>query len=311
VEVDGRSVALTTRSDGLRVGEVDLPEGRHRIRVGEQVTRLTIGPDDGGLVLRATLPDVVDDPDCLDGLAGLAAASAALSTPGQPVRFELEVGGSTCGLPGGFASRMDTWRAATVSAVEAMRGRGATGTLFLVTDGGPRARVVSEAFREAGLAVTEIAADRFDAASASRVELGSLVVVATERGGAWPIVDRLATATGATVPVVLAPWLLDSSTISEIADHGVSVLVAAHRGPSSGEAVSYRVGASRSPGGGWAITAAGFEGFVAALEELTGAAAAPAVPGVYSAARVAVLPSELDHPAEAGWARGVALVKVA
>jgi hypothetical protein len=110
--------------------------------------------------------------------------------------------------------------------------------------------------------------------------------------------------------VVLAPWLLDSSVLTQIADHGLGVLVAAHRGPTSGEAVGYRISAARAPGGGWAVTSAGFEAYVDALEDATGAVIAAAAPGVYSAARVAVVPSDLDHPAEAGWARGVAMIRV-
>jgi putative copper export protein len=309
VEVDGRAIALAVRADGLRVGHVDLPEGRHRIRVGGRKTDVTIGPDEGAVALRATLPDVVEDPDCLDRLAGMAAASSALSTPARPVRFELEVGGETCGPPGGFAPLEDAWGAATVSAVGAMRARGTDGPLFVVTDGGPRAVALLDALRASGQAVTESPAERFDSA-AGAVGLGSLVVVATDRARAWPVLDALAHAHGAVVPVVLAPWLLDASVISEIAGHGLSTLVATHRAPTSADAVGYRVSAARSPGGGWAITGAGFEAYVAALQELTGAVASPSVPGVYTAARVAVLPSDLDHPTESGWARGVALVRV-
>jgi putative copper export protein len=311
VQVDGRDVELAARSDGLRVGEVHLPEGRHRIRVGDQVTKVTIGPDEGGPVIRATLPDVVEDPDCLDGLAGMAAASAALSTPRRPVRFELEVGGDTCGPKGGFPSLEGTWAAATTSAVEAMRARGSSGPLLVVTDGGSRSRVVVRALRAAGEVFTDVPAERFDATAAASVQLGSLVVVATDRAGAWPTVDALAQANGATVPVVLAPWLLDSSVISEVAAHHLSVLIAAHRGPTTGEAVSYRINQARSTGGGWAITAAGFDAYLAALEDATGAVLPEGTAGVYSAAPVNVLPSDIDHPAEAGWSTGVAMIKVA
>ena len=311
VQVDGRAIALSTRSDGLQVGEVDLPEGRHRIRVGDQVTKVTIGPDEGGVALRAGLPDVVRDPDCLDGLAGMAAASAALSTPTHPVRFELEVGGDTCGPRGGFASMEGTWGATTVSAVEAMRARGTAGPLFVVTDGGSRAGAVADALRMAGQAFTEVPAAQLIATAAGPVGLGSLVVVATDRAGAWPAVDALARATGAVVPVVLAPWLLDASVISEIVGHSMSTLLATYRAPTSGEAVSYRVSATQSPGGGWAVTAAGFEAYLAALDDVVAGAVAAPVPGVYSAARVAVLPSDLDHPTESGWSTGVAMIRVA
>jgi putative copper export protein len=311
VQLDGRDVALSARSDGLQVGEVDLRQGRHRIRVGAQVTKLTIGPDEGGRTIRASLPDVVQDPDCLDGLAGMAAASAALSTPKRPVRFELTVGGDTCGPRGGFASLEGPWTAATTSAVEAMRARGSDGPLLVVTDSGSRSRAVVGALRAAGQVFTEVPAERFDAAAARSVQLGSLVLVATDRSGAWPVVDELARANGATVPVVLAPWLLDSSVVSEIAAHHLSVLVATHRNPTSGEAVSYRINEARTPGGGWAVTGAGFEAYLAALEDATGAVIVPATSGVYSAAQVAVLPSDLDHPAEAGWSTGVAMIRVA
>jgi hypothetical protein len=91
----------------------------------------------------------------------------------------------------------------------------------------------------------------------------------------------------------------------------MSTLVATYRSPSSGEAVGYRVGAARSPGGGWPVTAAGFEAFLAAVEQLTGDALPPPAPGVFSAARVAVLPSDLDHPTESGWSAGIAMTKVA
>jgi hypothetical protein len=204
-----------------------------------------------------------------------------------------------------------TWTAATTSAVEAMRARGSEGPLLVVTDGASRSRAVADALRTSGQVLTEVPAERFDAAAAEAVPLGSLVIVATDRSGAWPVVDELARANGATVPVVLAPWLLDSSVISEIAGHHLSALVAAHRNPTSGEAVSYRINEARTTGGGWAITGAGFEAYVAALEDATGAVIAPGIPGVYSAARVAVLPSDLDHPAESGWSTGVAMIRVA
>jgi putative copper export protein len=311
VQIDGQRVVLVARADGLLVGQVDLAEGRHRIRVGDQVTPVTIGPDEGGPALRATLPDAVDDPDCLDGLAGLAAAAGALSTPARPVRFELEVGGATCGPADGFGSREAAWGPTTRAAVEALRARGTTGPLYVVTDGTARATGVLEALRDAGQAFTEVPVAEFGPATAASVGLGSLVVVATDRAGAWPVIDALGQASGAVVPVVLAPWLLDASVLSEIAGQGMSTLVATYRSPSSGEAVGYRVGAARSPGGGWPITAAGFEAFLAAVEELTGGTLDPPAPGVYSAARVAVLPSDLDHPTESGWSTGVAMTKVA
>jgi hypothetical protein len=254
---------------------------------------------------------VVEDPECLDGLAGLAAASSALTTAGRPVRFELEMGGDECGPPGGFPSRAGTWELATTSAVAALRERGSRGPLLVVRDDGRRAAALVSALRASGEDLTEAPAERFDAAAAGSVEVGSLVLVATDRAGARPVVQAMAQATGATVPVVLAPWLLDASVLTGIADDGLSVLIATLRGPSSGEAVGYRVSEARSPGGGWAITAAGYEAYLAALEALTGGAAAPAVPGVYSAARVSVLPTDLDHPSESGWAKGIALVRVA
>ena len=180
-----------------------------------------------------------------------------------------------------------------------------------MTDRGARSRAVADALRSSGQTFAEVPAERFDATSAASVQLRSLVVVATEPSGAWPVVDQLARATGATVPVVLAPWLLDSSVISEIAAHHLSVLIATHRDPTAGEAVSYRISEARTPGGGWGVTGAGYEAYITALEEATGATIAPATAGVYSAARVAVLPSDLDHPAESGWSTGVAMIKVA
>jgi hypothetical protein len=226
------------------------------------------------------------------------------------VRFELGVGGDTCGPRGGFASLEGTWKATTAGAVEAMRRRGRTGPLVVVTDGGTRSVAVVDALRASGEVFTEVPAGQL-ATAAGTVPLDSLVLVATDRADAWAAVDTLGQATGAVVPVVLAPWLLDASVLSEIAGHGMSALAATYRAPTSEEAVTYRVGASLSPGGGWAITAAWFEAFVASLERLTRATAAPAVRGVYSAARVAVLPSELDHPSESGWSAGVAMIRVA
>lgn len=312
VEVDGRPLALVPRGDGLLVGEVDLPEGRHRIRVGERDTRVTIGPDEGGTRLRATLPDVVEDPDCLDRLAGLGAAAAALTAADRPVRFELEVGGGTCGLvDDGFAPLTGVWDGAVTSAVAALRARGTAGPLVVVSDGGSRARAAVAALQAAGEEPIELPSDRFDAAVAGTVEASSLVLVATDPAGALPAVQALADATGATIPVVLAPWLLDASVVGQITDQQLTVLLAAHRSPTSAPALSYRTGAAAATGGGWAITAAGFEAYLSGLESLTGGTAEPAVPGVFSAARLAVLPADLSHPSESGWARGVAMTRVA
>jgi hypothetical protein len=307
--VDGRPIALSGRSDGLLVGSVDLPEGRHRLEVGDRSTTVTIGPDRGGVVLRASLPTLVSDPDCLDGLAGMAAAAAALDAEERPVRFELQVGGETCGPAGGFPRRADTWGATATAAISGMRARGTAGPLLVVSDGGPRAVALVQALQGAGVEHRAVATDAFDAAVAS-VELGSLVLLATDPAGAGPVIDRLADVTGATVPVVLAPWLLDAAVLTEIADQGVSVLVAAPRNPTSVEAVGYRGGAARTPGGGWAITSAGYEAYRVVLEELAGVPLEPLAPAVYSASRVAILPPGMDHPSDAGWAPGVAMIRV-
>jgi hypothetical protein len=310
-EVDGSPVELEVRADGLQVGEVDLRAGRHQIRLGDQITPITVGPERGGVVVRAALPDLVEDPDCLDGLAGLAAATAALSTSDRPVTFELEVGGDTCGPDGGFSSLEPVWVRATLSGLEGMRARGISGTLSVITDASTRSRRVVDALRAEGVEFQELPAEQFDLETARTIQLGSIVVVATDPDSAPPIVDLLADANGATVPVLLAPWLLDAGVMEDIAEGGVTALLAVYREPTSTDAVSYRGGAARTIGGGWAATAAGFEAYLAAHQELTGVTAAAARPGVFSASRVNIMPSDLDHPSESGWARGVGMIRVA
>ncbi|MDQ2649856.1 MAG: hypothetical protein M3Z03_09895, partial [Actinomycetota bacterium] len=223
---------------------------------------------------------------------------------------ELEPGGDTCGPAGGLPRRAETWAATTSAAIAGMRARGTAGELVVVSDDDPRAVGLVQTLRAAGLELREVSVDRFDDDAAASVELGSLVLVATDRPGAQTVVERLADTTGATVPVVLAPWLLDAAVLSGIADQGVSVLVAAPRNPTSAEAVGYRGGAARTPGGGWAITSAGFEAYLAVVAGLTGATSEPAVPAVYSASRVTILPPGMDHPSGAGWAPGVAMIRV-
>ena len=68
--------------------------------------------------------------------------------------------------------------------------------------------------------------------------------------------------------MVLAPWLLDAGLLARLADDRAPVLVAALRDPTTEEAVAYRRAVAATAGGGRALTAAGFEAFLATAADL-------------------------------------------
>ncbi|HEX2701238.1 MAG TPA: hypothetical protein VHM89_13645 [Acidimicrobiales bacterium] len=305
VEVDGRVVAVTAGPGGLSRAPVDLAAGRHTVRALGITTDVIVRSSDAATVLRAELPADGGEPGCLDRLAGAAAGAAALSGAGVPVRLEVSLGGGHCRLPG-----QEPWagRASeTVTAsLDALAARGADGLPAIVVDGDPRA----------GTLVAAVTALR---PGATIAEAGSLpvagatgpVIVATSPRGARAAVAAAVTATRGVAPVVLAPWLLDAGLIAGLADDRIGVLVAATRDPTSAGAVEYRR-ATAGQEGGFPATADGWEGYETAVTAATGRIFPPPSPGLFGLSRVAVLPPSFGqgHTSTAGWAPGVAMVRV-
>lgn len=355
VVVDGEAVELVLRDDGVLAASVDLPAGQHEIVVAGLRYDVTVRPDDADVV-PATLPALVADPDCLDRLAGAAAATAALTAAGRPTRLDVTIGGDTCGvvdndgdddpaevvaqppagpdrsgdgaLDGPVDAGADAERPAVaaagatsasvadaavpplVMAAQALAARGNPAPPTVITDGSARSEAAAAAVVAARPDTAVLAAA--DVAFAPPEALGpGPILVATDRAVAPAIVEAVTAATQATVPVVLAPWLLDADLLAGFAERGTFVMVAVERDPTSATAVDYRTAAT-SLTGGPTPTAAGLAGYVEVLEAITGRPADDPHPGVFGLSRLAILPTDLDpHPSESGWAPGVALVRVA
>lgn len=302
VSIDGRPITLERRADGLLAATVDLPTGRHTVTSGEQRTALTVRPDDEADIVSATLPTDVTDPDCLDRLAGAAAAVAARNAAGDPTRLAV-VPGPTCAVadlePAG-------WDGAVTTALASLARRGSSLAPVVVVDDDPRAAAVAAEVRAAHGGAVLVAPDEL----LTGLVPGTPIVVAMSVAAAGDAVARILEATGGVTPIVLAPWLLDASLLADLASEGAPVLVASHRDPTDRVAVDYRT-ATASLVGAPPATAAGLEGYLAAFAALAGRPAVGATPGLYGFSSVAILPAELAHPSDAGWAPGVALVRVA
>jgi hypothetical protein len=161
------------------------------------------------------------------------------------------------------------------------------------------------------LAATEPSPTVLDGPPSTGLPTTGIVLVATGHEGAPAAAEAAARVTGGTVPVVLAPWLLDADVVAQLADQGRSVLFAVLRDPTSPRGVDYRVALGKATGGGLRASAAGLEAYLDALATLAGDLVPVPAGGVFGLSRVAVLPPSVEgHESEAGWARGVALVKV-
>ena len=303
VEVDGEVVELDRRASGLLVGRVSLESGRHRIDVDGRGFTVGVQPVEADTVVQASVdPSAQADPDCLDRSAGAAAAIAARDADGAAAHLTV-VEGSTCAVDD--QTLVAGWDAGLRLALAALQARGAP-TPIVVVDDDPRAVAAAPAVVEAAPGASLVAPDAMPGS------IDGPVLVLTDETTARAVVTRAVAASGGVAPVVLAPWLLDAALLSDLADDRAPVLVAALRDPTSRAAVAYRQAATRTLGGGRSITAAGFEQFLATLARLQGAEVPAPEPGLFSVSRVAVLPASVDsgHESAAGWARGVALVRV-
>lgn len=182
--------------------------------------------------------------------------------------------------------------------------------MLVVQDDDPRGEALAAALRATGAPIVVVPAGD-PAAAAPHPD--ALVVIATSAATAGPAALAAVEGGDGTIPVLLAPWLLDGTVIGELADARAPVLVSVVRDPTAAEAVDYRRALGRTPGGGWGATAAGFEAYLSALEALAGLSPGDTAPGVFSAGRLAVLPPSLEqgHGPGSGWAPGLAMARVA
>lgn len=303
-QVDGRQIPLTRRADGLHVGSIHLAAGRHTMRLGGESRRLTVHPAGGARTVPATLSDAVDDPDCIDRLAGALAATGALTAAGSPTRLEVRPG-DRCAVAG--AGDDVSWHGLGTALLQPLAAGTTDAPAAVMIDGEGRGDVLAGEIRASSPSALVTSVEAFPAAPRT-----GPVVIATGPLRAQRAVEVALQATGGTTPIVLAPWLLDARLLAALADAGAPVVISVARDPTSPPAVAYRVAATAPDGGGLPPTAAGLEGFLQALQA-TGRAVPERSPGLFGMSRVGILPPSLgaDHPSTAGWAPGLALVRVA
>lgn len=300
VEVDGRRVEAFSGAGGTLVASVTLGAGRHTITAGGQSLRATVRGRPGGAVIPVSWPEDVTDPDCLDLLAGAAAAAQALTASGTPA--EVTIGpGPTCAV-GGSAGL--SWEGAGTSIAAFLAARAAGPSPIVVVDG--RARSASLA---AEIAAADAGTEVRPAAGFRGAPAGTPVILATSSDDALRAARRQSSA-GSEL-LVLAPWLLDARLLRQLGNSGVPALVSSRRDPTASSAAAYRAATLALPGGGLPPTAAGLEGYLEALAYVSKKPVPAARPSLYGMSKVGILPPSIaGNHSTAGWSPGLALIRV-
>jgi copper transport protein len=322
-----RPVALQQTASGW-TGSLELPRTAAALRLfaGGTLQELSVTPSSGGAPLELRATATVAGPDGDECRSGVVGEMAAVADYNQ----------ESYGRPKGrTASLLVTAGGATTAGLACNGPRTgqpdprAAGRLFsrflvpyqvrkvaLVTDGGDRAAAFAAGLSEAGgIPATAFSADRL---ADARAWAPDAIVVAG--GPAAAAAVGKATADGTWLPsrgVFLAPWLLDSGLLeTAIANHGPQFTIGLTFDPFGQEARRYLSALARfapfeSP------SAAGFAGYVHAVQALSALTRRPATPDdrplsaqFFAAVQVSFLPAQFDHGETHLWlgTGGLALV---